>query len=186
MKEVLVWSKFIRIWHWLLVFNIILLLLSAEFEVQNLHAGAGIFTVVLSLIRIIYGFYDKGYASFSNFVKGPKEVIEFAKKTLRKTEEDYIGHNPLAGYIMVYIMFAVIVTAVFGISVFLIEKEIFSSINSVQNIEEINKILSKIHKAISISIFAAAILHIMGLIRHILVKKENIVKSMINGKKQIK
>jgi len=185
MKEIFVWNRFVRIWHWLLVMNIFILLTSGVLEKHKLHAVFGILTVTLAFLRLYHGFFGKGYSLFSSFIKSPKQVVDYTMNLLKKKEENYIGHNPLAGYVMTVIIFAIIITGFVGMSVFIIDNELFASINSLENIDKINKTLSKIHSAISFIISGSILLHIAGVIRHIYVKKENIIKSMINGKKII-
>ena len=183
MKEIVVWSRFIRVWHWLLVINIVLLFISGAFKIQQLHVALGIITVILAFSRVFHGFLAKGHSSFSSFIQSPKRVIDYAVKSLKRKEENYLGHNPLAGYVMTFIIFSIIITGFVGMGVFIIDKELFTSLNSVGDIDKINKTFSKIHSVMSFLISGSIILHLTGVIRHIYVKKENIVKSMINGKK---
>ncbi|SIT07076.1 cytochrome b/b6 domain-containing protein [Neptunomonas antarctica] len=182
-QAVQVWDISIRLFHWSLVAGIGFQWYSGE-EGGNImlwHMYIGYSLLGLILYRFVWGFIGSTYARFSDFLKGPKYTISYAKKFLKGEKTHYLGHNPLGGWMAVTLMLLVFIqasTGLFSSDDIMTEGPLFSLVS-----ESIAYTLTDIHEINFNLILIFAGLHIIAVIYHRLIKKESLIKSMLTGKK---
>lgn len=111
--EILVWDRFVRAHHWLLVLSFATLYL--EYKKFPLHPYAGYLICILLPLRIIWGFSGRGAARFSSFLYSPKETLAYFLDAIRGKASYYYSHNPM-GAAMVYALIAsLVLTCVLGL-----------------------------------------------------------------------
>lgn len=169
-QNILVWDVPTRIFHWLLVICFAGAWLTSESErLQMFHYAFGYSAVALVLFRLIWGFVGTKYARFSQFVKGPKEIVEHIKGLLGGEGHDTLGHNPVGAIVMVGLMLIILLI---GLTGFLTVKEFLGDF------------IGEIHEAIASLALALVLIHIAAAVVMSLLQKENLIRSMINGRKQ--
>lgn len=126
-----VWQLPVRIIHWLLVADIVLLSVTGLYigapvvtlgaaapimvYMKALHAGGGLVFVGLLLARVIFAFTGNRYARWDQFIpvrrEQRKNLLPSVSFYMFRTRQPppVIGHNPLAGatYTVLFAMFAV-------------------------------------------------------------------------------
>ncbi len=98
-----VWDPLLRLFHWSLVASIAIAWLTGE-DGEALHEWAGYAALGLIAFRLVWGLIGPRYARFTQFIRGPKEVITYTKDMLNKREKRYIGHNPLGAAMVVALL----------------------------------------------------------------------------------
>lgn len=122
-KQVTVWDPLVRIFHWSLVLSFAAAYLTGEiWEQEELHEWAGYAALGLILFRIIWGFVGSQHARFSDFLYGPKAVIEYLKSLLTTHPKHYLGHNPAGGWMVVLLLLGVLATGITGLKLLAIEE----------------------------------------------------------------
>jgi len=168
-QKILVWDIPVRIFHWLLVICFAGAWLSAESErLQMIHYAFGYTACLLILIRLLWGVIGTRYARFSQFLKSPKAVWGHFMAMLRRHPHHDVGHNPAGGLVMVALMLFVLMI---GLTGYFSVKEFLGNFSS------------EAHEIISSLAMAVVILHILAAIVMSVVERQNLVKSMVNGKK---
>jgi cytochrome b len=124
---------------------------------------------VLVLFRLKWGVVGTRYARFTQFLKGPAGMIEHAKGPLSGNEHSIPGHNPVGGIVMVDLMLLVLLI---GLTGYLSVKEILGDL------------MGEAHEAIASIALAAVVIHIAAAIIMSLLQKENLIRSMVTGKKE--
>ena len=82
-KTILVWDVPTRVFHWLLVICFAGAWLTSESErLQLIHYAFGYSACALVLFRLAWGLVGTKYARFTQFIKGPKEMIGHFKSRL--------------------------------------------------------------------------------------------------------
>jgi len=125
-------------------------------EIEWLHLWAGYAIAVLAALRLVWGFFGSCYARFANFVKGPR----------------HIGHNPAGGIMILALLVALTGLTVTGL---LMTTDAYWG----------SKMMEEIHEAIANATLVLIALHILGVIVASLEHGENLVVSMITGRKRI-
>ena len=169
-QMILVWDMPVRVFHWLLVICFTGAWLTSESErLQMIHYAFGYTACLLVLIRLVWGVIRTRYARFSQFLKSPKAVLGHFMAMLRGHPHHDVGHNPAGGLVMVALMLLILVI---GLSGYLSVKEVLGNF------------AGEIHESVSSLALAVVILHVLAAIIMSLLEKQNLVRSMVNGKKQ--
>lgn len=167
---ILVWDLPVRVFHWMLVICFAGAWLSSESErLQLIHYAFGYTACLLVLIRLVWGLIGTRYARFSQFLKGPKAVFEHFIAMLRGHPHQDVGHNPAGGLVMMFLMLLILLI---GLSGYFTVKELFGDLSS------------GIHESVANLALALVILHILAALVMSLLEKQNLVRSMVTGKKK--
>lgn len=168
-QTILVWDLPTRVFHWLLVICFAGAWLTSESErLQMIHYAFGYSAVALVLFRLVWGFIGTKYARFSQFIKGPKEMIGHAKGLLGGHQHIAPGHNPLGGIVMLGLMLVILLI---GLTGYWTVKEFLGDF------------MSEAHEVIASFALGLVIIHIAAAVIMSLLQKENLVRAMLSGKK---
>ena len=63
---------------------------------------------LMLVVRVAWGFLGPRPARFASFVRGPRQVLEYAREMLRGRPPRHLSHNPLGGAMAVTIFLAVL------------------------------------------------------------------------------
>lgn len=104
-EKIKVWDIAVRLFHWSLVILFVVAYLTGEDE-SELHVYAGYGIIGLIAFRVVWGFIGTRYARFSDFIYGPRETMDYAKSLFSGRPKHYLGHNPLAGWMVIALLLA--------------------------------------------------------------------------------
>lgn len=167
--SVRVWDRFVRVFHWSLVALIAAAWLTPEAKL--IHHWIGYAVLGLVAARLIWGVIGSRHARFSDFVRGPVGVLAYLRDLLRGQERRYLGHNPAGGAMIVALLAVIAVT---GVSGWLMLTDRFWGSEMMEEIHEISANL----------ILILVGCHVAGVIWESLRHRENLVRSMITGRKR--
>ena len=169
-QAIMVWDMPVRVFHWLLVMCFIGAWLSSESERwAMIHYAFGYTACLLTLIRLVWGVIGTRYARFSQFLKSPKAVIRHFMAMLRGHPHHDVGHNPAGGLVMFALMLLI---QLIGLTGYLSVKEFLGNF------------VSEAHEAVASLVLGLVIIHIIAAIGMSVIERQNLVRSMVNGKKQ--
>ena len=168
-QSVLVWDLPIRVFHWLLVVSFAGAWLTAESEAQQMiHYAFGYTACGLVLFRIIWGLIGTRYARFTQFIKGPGKTTHHIKSMLNRQQDHQLGHNPVGALAMVLLMVLILML---GLTGYWIVKDLLS------------ELVGDAHEIIASLAMAVVTVHVAAAILMSFFKDENLIKSMVTGKK---
>ena len=108
-RTVPVWDPLVRIGHWSLVLCVALAWATGE-DSEGWHEGFGYATLAIVGVRLIWGFAGPRTARFAEFVRMPAATMAYALRVLAGTEPRYLGHNPLGGWMIVFLLACIALT----------------------------------------------------------------------------
>jgi cytochrome b len=164
-----VWDPLVRIFHWSLV-GIIAYEFLAEAG-DYAHRVLGYISLGLIAIRIIWGFIGTRHARFSDFVTSPMAVFAYLKSIATGHPARHIGHNPAGGAMVVVLL---VMTAIVGGTGWAMRTEALWGQEWIEELHEVSAWL--------MLVFIAA--HILGVIAASVQHRENLILSMLTGKKK--
>ena len=177
-RQVKVWDILVRFTHWTVAAGIIANLLFTE-DGSDLHVYVGYTVVGLVVLRLLWGLVGTRYARFTNFFPTPTRLkAHLSNLSIRRVDEQHLGHNPLAA-IMMLSLWAVIIGL--GITGYLMESHIFSHITLLGS----KDLLEEVHELLANSLYLLVPLHIIAAIAMSYWQRQNLIKSMITGKKTV-
>lgn len=165
-----VWDPFVRVFHWSLVVLFGLAFLTSEVS-EKAHIWIGYAILALVGLRIVWGFIGSRHARFSDFVYRPSTVLAYVRDAVRLRARRHLGHNPAGGAMVVALIAALLAVSGTGIMMTL------DRFWGVKWIEEV-------HEAAAFATLALVGLHVAGVIFSSLEHRENLVRSMLTGRKR--
>jgi len=120
-NQIYVWDKFVRVFHWSLVTLFCVSYLTGE-ELELVHVYSGYLICGLVVSRIIWGVVGSRYARFKTFLFSPATIIDYAKSYRQGNPKHFIGHNPLAGVMIVALLATLLAISVSGMKLYAVEE----------------------------------------------------------------
>ena len=165
-----VWDPFVRLFHWSLVILFATAWLTGD-EVQSVHETSGYIIAGLLVTRAIWGLIGSQHARFSDFLYRPATVIGFLLDTARGRAKRYIGHNPAGGAMVIALIANIAGIAATGI---MMTTDMFWGVSWVEDL----------HEFLATSALVLVVLHIAGVVIASFEHRENLVRSMLTGRKR--
>lgn len=165
-----VWDPVVRLFHWTVVAGCVLNL-AAFTDGKGAHRWVGYAVALALAIRVVWGFVGTRYARFADFVPGPSALVAYVKALARGQAPRFLGHNP-AGAVMMLTLMALLA----GVSLtgwMLTLDAWFGDDN-----------LEELHEALANAILVFAGLHVAAALFESWRHGENLVVSMITGRKR--
>jgi cytochrome b len=116
-RFIMVWDFPTRLFHWLLVIFVIISFVTGNIggNAMQYHEWSGFTILTLLLFRLVWGFVGSRESRFMTFIRGPSAVVRYATTLLRSDSTRHIGHNPLGGWSIIAMLFALLLQAGTGL-----------------------------------------------------------------------
>ena len=184
-KAIKIWDLPVRLFHW----SLVILFIAADVTNSlgpnyfKYHHWSGYAIIVLVGFRLIWGLVGTYHARFINFVRNPFTTGKYALSVFKKNDPHHLGHNPLGAVMVVILLLATLVQAVTG----LFTNDEIMNLGPLYSYvtDELSLQLTSIHRQLFYWILGAIFLHIAAVLFHVLLKRDNIIKAMFTGKKEI-
>ena len=181
MKSIHVWDLPLRLFHWALVALVIAAVVSAKLGGNALdwHVRFGLATLALLIFRLLWGFIGGTHAKFSNFIRGPKTIWAYLKGLADKP----LGHNPMGALSVIAILlvlFTQAITGLFSNDDILTEGPLYALVS-----KDTSDYLTHLHTLNQYIMYGLLALHVGAILYYRLFKKENLVRPMLTGRKQV-
>jgi cytochrome b len=200
MHSVKVWDPLIRIFHW----SLVLLFAVAYFTGDDdgmLHIYAGYGIAGLVVLRLVWGVVGTRHARFSDFVYGRHKVVEYVRSLLDGTPQHHLGHNPLGGWMVVLLLAGLALTSWSGLEAYAAEGKGPLATMDMSPIpvamahgdadghegseHEGDGFWKEIHELLANLTLGLVLVHIAGVVVASRLHRENLVKAMITGRKEV-
>jgi cytochrome b len=168
--EVMVWDVPVRVFHWMLVFNVAGAWLSAESERWRWwHETLGYTALGLMAFRLVWGWVGTRHARFADFVRPPAVVLAYVLKMMRLRSPRHVGHNPLGAWAVLAL---IALTTLTGVSGWLIADG------------DAPGWLEEAHEVAANALMATIGVHVLGVLFSGWSHHENLVRAMLTGRKR--
>ena len=189
-REVRVWDRFVRLFHWGVAGGFAVSYLSGG-VIEKPHVFMGYTIVSLLLARLVWGFFGPRHARFSDFVYRPRAVVGYLRDLIRWRAKRYLEHSPAGGAMAVALMISLAATASVGLTVYAVESgkgPLSIVLEKAPEVEGKKKdedsALVELHELLANFTLVLVILHLGGVGLASLAHRENLPKSMITGRKR--
>jgi cytochrome b len=185
--RVRVWDRVVRLFHWSLVAAIALAAGSGflgEATSIDIHVWAGTAALALVAARVIWGFLGTRHARFSDFVAGRRAILAHLAGLATGRAERHRGHNPLGGAMILALLAAIVAVTMTGVVVLggtlkagpLAFATRFSTGGSAR----------ELHESLAVVLLALIGLHVAGAVFESWRTRENLVRAMVDGRKEVR
>lgn len=184
MHTVRVWDLPTRLFHWSLVVCVIGLVITANVggNWMTWHLRLGFAVLTLLLFRVVWGLVGGHWSRFINFIYSPGTVLTYLRGQGRP--EHNVGHSPLGAF-SVFGLLAILLLQV-GSGLFSDDEIAFTGPLVALVSSETVSLATSYHKQVGKFIVLALVaLHLLAIGYYTWVKKQNLVRPMIAGDKQL-
>ena len=178
-----VWDLPTRLFHWTIVLLIAVSYFSVQYDRMDIHFLSGYAMLALLLFRLAWGFVGSDTSRFGRFVKSPIAGFRHLAQIGRREPDDEIGHNAAGGW-MVLILLALlafqVATGLFANDDATVEGPLKHLVANAASDR-----LSGLH-SLNFNIILGAIgLHVLAILAYAVIKRHNLLRPMITGKKRL-
>jgi cytochrome b len=166
-----IWDPFVRVFHWLLAIGFAVNFFELVRPGKYPHRVIGYAILSLIAARLIWGLIGSRHARFADFVRAPGEIFDHLRTILRNRDRRYLGHNPAGGAMVVLLLLN---TFAVGGTGWLSRTHWFFGVKWMENL----------HGALANIMLGLVILHVLGVIHASWRHRENLVLSMLTGRKR--
>lgn len=181
MKRIKVWDLAVRLSH--LAFGALILgafITHEEDALIPLHTRLGLALFGVVLFRIAWGFVGSKHARFSDFVRGPRAVLEELRLMLRGKASHWLGHNPVGAVMVVTLLGTMLVVTLTGIVIS--QGPEWSGALALS--KDTAHAVKEVHEAAAFLLPALLVFHVGGVIASSFLEKQNLVLGMVTGLKR--
>ncbi|MCA0045226.1 cytochrome b/b6 domain-containing protein [Celeribacter litoreus] len=182
LENTYVWDPVVRVLHWALVISFATAWGLGKFgpNQMTLHFYAGYTVAGIVVLRVLWGLFGFHTAKFVNFVRGPKQVISYAKTLPLKEPSRSFGHNPVGALFVVGVLVVLAMQIASGL---LADPEDYINVGPLAqyvSASTARKALS-LHEPLSTLLLLMVVAHIGAIFWYKKRKGENLVKPMVTG-----
>jgi cytochrome b len=167
---VTVWDPFVRVFHWSLAALFLAAYVTGDMS-ERVHVAIGYVIAGLIALRMAWGFVGPPTARFSDFVRSPRQVLAYLRDAALLKAPRYLGHNPAGGAMIIALLVMIVGISVTG---YMMTTDAYWG---AQWVEDVHVALSKL--TVGLVVF-----HVLGVLIASFEHRENLVKSMITGRKR--
>jgi len=183
-RRVRVWDPLVRIFHWSLVAAFATAFI-VEDDLLGVHVWAGYLVLILIGVRLVWGVIGTRHARFTDFVRGPRQVLGYIRDALHFHAPRYLGHNPAGGAMVVALLLLVGLTGLTGMALYGAQ-ELSGPLAPLMAGAggEMGEVLEETHEVLANLTLGFIVLHVAGVLFSSLAHRENLIGAMINGRKR--
>lgn len=179
-QRIRLWDLPTRLFHWLLAGLVVASFVSGKIggNAMDWHGKFGLAILGLLAFRLVWGFAGSTYARFVSFLPTPAKVLAYLRGQWRG-----VGHNPLGAFsvfgLLLLLAFQV-GTGLFGNDDIAFRGPLYELIG-----KDLSDRLTGLHK-LSVNVLIALVtLHIVAIAFYVRVKKDDLIRPMLTGWKDI-
>lgn len=180
MTTIRLWDLPTRLFHWLLVLAVVgsVATMKLDGSWMDWHERFGLLVIGLLSFRLVWGVLGSTYARFGQFVRGPGAIVAYLRGQWHG-----VGHNPLG---------ALSVLALIGLFGFQAVSGLFAN-NDITFNGPLSSLVSSSwsntvsgwHRQAEWYLYALVALHVLAALFYTYVKKDNLIRPMITGRKPV-
>lgn len=178
-----VWDLPTRLFHWAIVLLVAGSYASIQFDRLDLHFLSGYALLALLLFRLAWGFVGSETSRFSQFLRSPLAGFRHLATFGRQEPDDQVGHNAAGGWMVLILLGDLAVQVGTG----LFSNDDVTSEGPLAHYvsKAVGDQLTAIHAANFNVILGLIALHVVAIIAYAVVKKHDLVRPMITGRKRL-
>ncbi|MES2356650.1 MAG: cytochrome b/b6 domain-containing protein [Pseudomonadota bacterium] len=174
------WDLPIRVFHWSLAVAVLVAFVTAQIggSLMEIHSKAGFTIIGLVVFRVVWGFIGSTHARFASFAPSPAKIRAYVRGRWQG-----VGHNPLGAF-SVFALLALLslqaTTGLFSNNDIDFNGPLYALVD-----KTLSDRLTGLHHLLSNFLLGLVVLHIGAIIFYLWFKKDNLVKPMVTGWKEV-
>jgi cytochrome b len=182
-RNVTVWDLPTRLFHWALVALVLTSWGSVSLNWMDLHFLSGYCVAVLLLFRLGWGLVGSDTARFASFLRRPSAALRHLAELHHREPDREAGHNAAGGWMVLFMVLLLIVQVSTGLCAnddVMLEGPFAKYAG-----KALSDRLSVIHIGNFKLIEVAVVLHVAAVLTYAVLKRHDLVRPMITGRKRL-
>ncbi len=177
----MIWDIWVRLGHWCIVLLVAFQLYSGEnLDLREQHAWVGIAILSWVMFRIGWGIIGPTHARFSDFIAGPRAVIESLKRLIGKEHDPAVGHSAAGG---AGILLLIGLLGLMGLTGLVSTDDVFYDAPLNHWVSgAVAGIATEIHGLAKPALLLIVLVHVLAVLWHQFALKERLVQAMFHGR----
>ena len=171
-RSLRVWAAPLRLAHWVLAGSVLACLVL--YEGGRWHEWLGYTALGVSALRLLAGFWGPAAhspARFARFLVGPASLWRYTRQVIAGREPRHLGHNPLGGWMVLALLLMALAAG--GSGALYVTDRYWG-----------DEHVMLLHALAGWGLLVLVPLHLAGVVFTSLRHRENLVRSMVDGRKQ--
>jgi len=178
-----VWDAPTRLFHWAIVVLMTFSYVCALREWNQLHFLSGYTVLTLLLFRLAWGFVGSETSRFRQFLRSPAAGLAHLAAFGKREPDTEIGHNAAGGWMVLAMLLALFIQVGTGLFA---NNDIDAKGPLAHRVSKATSDwLSGVHVTSFYVLLALVVLHIAAIIAYAAVKRHDLVRAMVTGKKRM-
>ena len=178
-----VWDAPTRLFHWAIVLLVAFSYTTVQLGWMKLHFVSGYAILTLLLFRLVWGFVGSDTARFRSFLVSPLKSLTHLAHFTRREVDNQVGHNAAGGWMVLFLLLVLAVQVATGL--FSSDDDLNEGPLAKYVGDHASGRLSHLHSLNFNLILGLSILHVLAVIAYAAVKRHDLVRPMITGKKRM-
>lgn len=184
MYTVRVWDLPTRLFHWSLVLCVLGLIITGNVGGNAMvwHGRLGYAVLTLLLFRLAWGVVGGHWSRFASFLYAPSSIVSYLRG--RGLAEHSVGHNPMGAlsvFALLLVLLAQVTSGLFSDDEIAFTGPLVSLVSG-----DLVSQATGYHKAVGkLILIVLVVLHLAAMVFYKLVRKQDLVRPMIGGDKQV-
>ncbi len=178
-----VWDLPVRLFHWLLLPLLPAAYLTMKGGYPAVHLIIGYVLLALVLFRVLWGLFGSDTARFAQFLRRPAAAVHHLRRLTVAEPDNEVGHNAAGGWMVLFMLLLLLVQAVTGL--FAHHKGGPDGPLAKFLGDTAAGLVTNVHGANFKLIFFAAAGHVAVVAVYLFIKKQNLIRPMVTGKKRL-
>jgi cytochrome b len=177
-----VWDLPIRVLHWLIVLLVAASYVSQLLGEMSLHLLLGYTMLTLLLFRLAWGFIGSDTARFRRFLRSPLAGLHHLRALHRREPDNEVGHNAAGGWMVLLLL--LLLAAQVGTGLFS-NNDVYYVDGPLRHLvsKSTSDRISALHGTLFWVLLAAIALHVVVVVLYAVLKRQDLVRPMVTGKK---
>jgi cytochrome b len=183
-EPIQVWDLPVRVTHWLIAALFFFSWWSAENDQLEWHMLSGYATLTLVLFRLYWGLIGSSTARFAAFVRGPGAVTRYASRLFVRGERGSAGHNPMGGWSAIAMLGFLLLQTILGLFAVDVDGINSGPLDYLVSFDT-GRMVAHWHGAVFNVLLGLVGLHLAAIAFYAIFRRENLVVSMLTGRKRL-
>jgi cytochrome b len=179
-----VWDAPTRLFHWAIVLLIATSYVTVHKGWMKLHMLSGYTILTLVLFRVIWGFVGSETSRFSRFLHSPLAALRQLAQFRDRSPDTEVGHNAAGGWMVLVILAVLGMQLASGLSVTDEDDNIMGPLAKFVGPTWSGR-LTSFHILNFNILLGLIVLHVLAVAAYAMVKRHDLVRPMITGKKRL-
>lgn len=182
-QPVLVWDAPTRLFHWLIVVLVAAAYVTWQWDWMIWHVWLGETLLALLFFRLLWGVFGSDTARLARLLASPGAAFTHLVHIFRREPDRQIGHNPAGGF-MVLLMLALLLGET--LSGLYLNNDVADEGPLTELVPApVANAITALHSILWDVLLAAVALHILAIVLYAVVKRQNLLRPMVTGRKRL-